>query len=78
MDHCYYTKLKKIEVMSDIIDPCVKICQSDSNGLCYGCQRTIEERSKWSTYTNEERASILKDLTNRSNVQNPNKNLFLR
>jgi len=48
--------------MSNIIDPCVKICQSDANGLCYGCQRTIEERAKWSSYSNDERAAILKDL----------------
>lgn len=64
--------------MSGIIDPCVKICQSDSNGLCYGCQRTIEERSNWSVYSDEQRAKILKELTSRSNTQNPNQNLFLR
>ncbi|MCT4636421.1 MAG: DUF1289 domain-containing protein [Bacteroidales bacterium] len=64
--------------MSKIIDPCVKICQTDSNGLCYGCQRTIEERAKWSSYSNDERAEILKDLTKRSNVQGANSNLFLR
>ncbi len=31
-----------------------------------GCRRTMEEISRWSAYSNEERASIMKELRQRS------------
>ena len=31
-----------------IISPCISICKSDPvTGLCYGCGRNDEEKSKW-------------------------------
>ena len=31
-----------------IISPCISICKSDpSNGFCYGCARTDEEKKIW-------------------------------
>ena len=33
---------------SKIISPCISICKSDpSNGFCYGCARTDEEKKIW-------------------------------
>ena len=33
---------------SKIISPCISICKSDpSNGFCYGCARTDEEKRIW-------------------------------
>tara|TARA_Y100000996_G_scaffold334074_1_gene270454 strand:- start:839 stop:1096 length:258 start_codon:yes stop_codon:yes gene_type:complete len=34
--------------MSKIVSPCISVCKTDpSTGLCYGCGRTIEEKSLW-------------------------------
>lgn len=52
--------------MSD--SPCIDICQMDSeSGLCVGCGRTIEEIANWSSYTNEKKKNILKQLKSRNN-----------
>ncbi len=48
--------------------PCIDICQMDSeSGLCVGCGRTIEEIANWSTFTNEKKKNILKELKSRNN-----------
>lgn len=48
--------------------PCVDICQMDSeSGFCVGCGRTIEEIANWSSYTNEKKKNILKQLKSRNN-----------
>ena len=52
--------------MSD--SPCIDICQMDpESGLCVGCGRTIEEIANWSSYTNEKKKNILKQLKSRNN-----------
>ena len=52
--------------MSD--SPCIDICQMDSeSGLCVGCGRTIEEIANWSSYTNEKKKNILKQLKSINN-----------
>ena len=34
--------------MDKVISPCISICKTDpSTGLCYGCGRSIEEKSIW-------------------------------
>ena len=34
--------------MSKIVSPCISVCKTDpSSGLCYGCGRTIEEKTIW-------------------------------
>ena len=48
--------------------PCIDICQMDpESGLCVGCGRTIEEIANWSSYTNEKKKDILKQLKSRNN-----------
>ena len=48
--------------------PCIDICQMDSeSGLCVGCGRTIEEIANWSSFTNEKKKNILKELKSRNN-----------
>jgi predicted Fe-S protein YdhL (DUF1289 family) len=41
-----------------IKSPCTKKCKS-KNGVCTGCQRTVEEISRWSQASNEEKIDIL-------------------
>ncbi len=64
--------------MEEIQSPCISICQYDSNGICFGCRRTINEAGNWSKYSNEEKAVIVKKLTVRRNVQGEEPQVFLR
>jgi hypothetical protein len=40
-------------------NPCQGICVADDNGLCIGCFRTDDERSKWYEETNDWREEVL-------------------
>ena len=51
-----------------IISPCISICKSDpSNGFCYGCARTDEEKKIWKNpdTTGEWKKENLDNLRNR-------------
>lgn len=50
--------------------PCVKICKMQDE-VCIGCGRTLEQISNWSSYSEEERAEIMKSLkaTSGENVE---------
>jgi len=51
----------------EIQSPCVKICVVHPEArICTGCYRSIEEIAGWGRMTNEERASVLNDLSARS------------
>ena len=49
-----------------IISPCIGICSYNSEGNCIGCYRSSEEIVKWFDMTNEERATIMKELNKRA------------
>ena len=53
--------------MEDVKSPCIKVCQHDSNGICYGCRRTREEVGDWGLYTNEQKQAVLDQLSLRKN-----------
>ena len=43
--------------------PCNKVCVMDAEGrYCLGCARTLDEISRWSSMTDEERAAVLAQL----------------
>jgi len=44
--------------------PCISVCKME-RGICKGCKRTLEEISKWRSYTDQEREKIMRDLQNR-------------
>lgn len=49
-----------------IYTPCVGICLIDPiTGFCRGCDRTIDEISNWSRYSDEEAKSILSEIEKR-------------
>ena len=49
-----------------IISPCVGICIIDPvTGYCRGCNRTLEEISKWTHYSDEEAHALLQELEQR-------------
>jgi len=44
-----------------IKSPCTKKCKT-KNGICVGCERTLDEISRWSRASNEEKLAILRRI----------------
>lgn len=42
-----------------VASPCVSICALDEQDICTGCQRTVEEITRWSRMDNNERCAVL-------------------
>ncbi|WP_092790267.1 DUF1289 domain-containing protein [Rheinheimera pacifica] len=49
----------------ELPNPCIGVCQSNSRGYCIGCLRSRDERFNWHAKPVEERAHILKLLSQR-------------
>ena len=64
--------------MDEVKSPCIKVCQHDSKGVCFGCRRTREEVGNWDKYTNEEKAEIIKKTGQRRSVPGESPSGFLR
>ena len=48
--------------IEDSLSPCVDICKLDSDFVCEGCGRTIDEVLKWPEYTDEQKHAVLDRL----------------
>jgi len=44
---------------SSTLSPCVNICELDTDFVCKGCGRSIEEILKWREYTVEQQIAVL-------------------
>lgn len=64
--------------MEEVKSPCMKVCQHDSKGVCFGCRRTKEEVGNWSKYSNEEKKDIISNTRERRNVPGESPRGFLR
>jgi predicted Fe-S protein YdhL (DUF1289 family) len=42
-----------------LASPCINICALDKDGFCQGCFRTVDEITRWSKVSNDERLAIL-------------------
>ena len=42
-----------------VASPCVNICALDDDDICIGCQRSVEEITRWSRMDNAERRVVL-------------------
>lgn len=42
-----------------VLSPCVNICALDDDDICTGCQRKVEEITRWSRMDNAERRKVL-------------------
>ena len=42
-----------------VASPCVSICALDEQDLCTGCQRNVDEITRWSRMDNAERRQVL-------------------
>ena len=45
-----------------ILTPCIGVCELDAEGICRGCQRSIDEIARWSLLSEAERARIMDDV----------------
>ncbi|MCO7519487.1 MULTISPECIES: DUF1289 domain-containing protein [unclassified Pseudomonas] len=43
-----------------VASPCVSICALDEQDICTGCQRTVDEISRWGRMDNTQRRAVLK------------------
>ncbi|MCY3624459.1 MAG: DUF1289 domain-containing protein [Candidatus Dadabacteria bacterium] len=51
--------------------PCNGICIMDEDtGLCVGCLRTSDEIAGWEDYSDEQRAEVMREITQREAEQN--------
>jgi predicted Fe-S protein YdhL (DUF1289 family) len=49
-----------------MLSPCINVCTLDQkSGLCMGCKRTVEEITRWTFYSDDERATIMRSLPGR-------------
>ena len=52
--------------------PCISLCRIDPfDGLCQGCHRTIDEITRWSRMSQEERTEIMASLDARKQERAP-------
>lgn len=42
-----------------VASPCVSICALDEQDICIGCQRTVDEITRWARMDNVERRAVL-------------------
>lgn len=57
--------------MAKTSSPCNGICIMDEDtGLCVGCLRTSDEIAKWEDYSDEQRADVMREITQREAEQN--------
>lgn len=47
------------------ISPCVLICTLDSNKVCIGCGRSVEQISRWALMSSEEQWAVIDQLAAR-------------
>lgn len=53
-----------MDTAAKISTPCVRICRL-RNDICYACQRTRQEITNWTSYSEEKRKEIMKDIYER-------------
>jgi len=50
----------------DVPSPCVRICVIDEvRDICRGCYRTLDEISRWASYSRGQKLALLNDLAQR-------------
>ena len=50
----------------DVPSPCVRICVVyETRDICRGCYRTLDEISRWASYTSEQKFELLEELARR-------------
>lgn len=55
-------------ILTEITSPCVKVCRLEE-GVCIGCGRTQDQIRMWTTYSNEERNTIMETLCGQTTTE---------
>ena len=64
---------------NQIPSPCVGVCQINaSTKFCLGCWRTLKEVAHWSRYSNNEKETLMTELTERQKRFGSNKRRVTR
>ena len=50
-----------------VLSPCINICKLNSDNMCVGCYRTIEEIASWTKLSDAEKIKILSYKNDRVN-----------
>ncbi|MFD0857436.1 DUF1289 domain-containing protein [Roseovarius aquimarinus] len=54
---------------AEIDSPCIRVCVVHPEArICTGCLRSIDEITRWSKMTNDERAGIMAELPGRAGL----------
>jgi len=54
-----------------VASPCINVCALNEAGFCQGCFRTVDEITRWSKVSNEERMAILAQVAIRRGATSP-------
>lgn len=52
--------MPEADPISEVPSPCTGVCQLDSQGVCLGCHRRMNEIAAWGRLTAEQKAEILR------------------
>lgn len=52
-------------IKKKIKSPCQLICTYDSDNICIGCYRSLEEVAKWDSYPDEMKLKVLENTAKR-------------
>lgn len=67
MKHSQRLKANRVWKRKEIESPCVSIClMHPTERICTGCNRTIDEITRWSAMSAEERQAISDELPDRA------------
>jgi tRNA(adenine34) deaminase len=59
---------EKKELNTPIPSPCVSVCALDSDDICVGCYRSVDEIRDWSEYDNSQKKQVISKAQQRSNA----------
>lgn len=45
--------------VDEVHSPCIGVCTVDDDGICMGCERTLDEIARWSTMSDSEKRGVL-------------------
>lgn len=47
------------EVSDEVHSPCIGVCTVDDDGVCMGCERTLDEIARWSQMSPDDKRRVL-------------------
>ena len=57
--HGNWSNRKTDGTRTPVASPCVHVCALDEDDICTGCQRSVDEITRWGRMDNTERREVL-------------------